>query len=651
VILNMVRAWFLVLAVLAGCELDGRELREWRLGERTITLPGGPQLGAIPEYAFTLHATVPLADDERGQLLTLYTPCYHASLGLRAAGVPLIDIGNTDVGEHRYIIPAESTTGASLDLELAVGEDVLSTGFGVAPRLQRGGNVRPSTVAVANRDLGIIDLGVIVLFSILFGISFALDRRRVQDLAAAVGMLFVSSAPLAQLGVVQGLGRMAPIAVALSICGGNISMLAFIHASFALPPPRRLVRVYALATITTPVIAIGSFVVAVWSVGMAVVGLVALRHLYLTLKRQWSGPRRVDAIVLSAMCAVVMVVITPDTITIMTGHALLGGVHLLSVGAIVFGLTQAIHVARELVARRRDLEHTSEELRRQIAARSRELGEALAKLSDHQLALEADRTIDGRYRVIRRLGAGGMGAVYEVERTSDRQRLALKTLRGRTDSEVLARFAREAQIAAALSHPNLLPVLDVGISDGALFLVMPLVPGGSLEDARGKFGDAEWAKPRLRQIAEGLGALHARDIVHRDLKPANILLDDATPRIADFGLAGLRGDSLGETLADTAAGTGSPLTRKGDVFGTPDYMAPELASGVENAKGSSDIFSFGVIAYEMLTGRRPFDEPALVARLHGRTIAPRAGADAIVMRCLSAEPAARPTARELARAF
>src|SRR5262245_18390469 len=152
-------------------------------------------------------------------------------------------------------------------------------------------------------------------------------------------MLFVRSAPLAQLGVIQGLGRVAPFAMAISICGGHIAMLAVVHARFAMPPPRRrLVGAYVLGALTAPVITVGSYAIAICSVGMAVVGVVALRHIYLTLKRQWSGPRRVVVIVSISMCVTVLIVMTPDTISIMTGHNLLGGLHLLSVGAILFGL-------------------------------------------------------------------------------------------------------------------------------------------------------------------------------------------------------------------------------------------------------------------------------------------------------------------------
>lgn len=274
------------------------------------------------------------------------------------------------------------------------------------------------------------------------------------------------------------------------------------------------------------------------------------------------------------------------------------------------------------------------------------------------------REIAGRFRITAKLGEGGMGAVYEVERTGDGQRFALKTLRGRADTDLMARFAREAQIAAQISHPNLVPVLDVGISDGGLFLVMPLVSGGSLEAARGKFGERAWASSLLRQIADGLAALHAHDIVHRDLKPGNVLVAGDQARIADFGLASLRGTSaaFGDTLASgdvdsalaaTAAPVSPALTQRGDLFGTPGYMAPELAAGVQNASPASDVFALGVIAFEMLTGKPPFEEPPVIARLHGRAIGVPAcdGLPAVVARCLSNEPGERPTARELANTF
>jgi len=242
--------------------------------------------------------------------------------------------------------------------------------------------------------------------------------------------------------------------------------------------------------------------------------------------------------------------------------------------------------------------------------------------------------------------------VYEVERLADRKRLAIKTVRGKTGAKALARLAREAQVAAEQSHPNLLNVIDVGVSDGGLFLVMPLVEGGSLEQQRVRFGDATWATPLLAQIAAGLAALHARGILHRDLKPGNVLLDGDVPRIADFGLASLAerapGAPRGTDSTVTAALGRVALTKAGDIFGTPAYMAPELASGVGNAQPSSDIFAFGLIAHEMMAGRPAFGEPPLLARLAGRAIVEPTCEPPIIARCLALDPAARPTAAELA---
>ncbi len=302
------------------------------------------------------------------------------------------------------------------------------------------------------------------------------------------------------------------------------------------------------------------------------------------------------------------------------------------------------------------------EVQRHVAARSQDLAGALAKLANQPQELAPARTIDGRYRVVRKLGAGGMGAVYEVERVTDGRRLAVKTLRGRGGAAALARLAREAQIAAEVDHPNLMSVLDIGIADDGLYIAMPLVAGGSLEAFRSQFGDAAWAKPIIGQIARGLAELHGRGIVHRDLKPANVLVDGGVARIADFGLASLGKDdnltaagSTFDALAPTemSSGGGDALTQAGDVFGTPMYMAPELADGVADPKPASDIFALGVVAYELFTGKRPFSESPVHARLSGRKMelldAP--GVPALVMRCLDVDPAARPIASEIAAAF
>ena len=299
------------------------------------------------------------------------------------------------------------------------------------------------------------------------------------------------------------------------------------------------------------------------------------------------------------------------------------------------------------------------ELQRQVAERSRGLSEALSRLTDAPRAaarLAPGDVIDQRYKIVRALGKGGMGQVHEVERLTDGRRVALKTLTGITDREALARFAREAQVAAALDHPNVVAALDIGVTRaGTLYWVMELVAGGSLADDRGRYGDPRWALPILMQVARGLAAMHARGIVHRDLKPSNILIDGGAVKVADFGLAALNGPSPNAATVDAVAPPSPTLTRTGVFMGTPLYMAPELANGAHDASSSSDVFSLGVIGYELLTNELPHTAPPVIERLRGRPAPmmkrlaearPDLGAElcSLVDGCLAEVPTLRPTA-------
>jgi serine/threonine protein kinase len=352
----------------------------------------------------------------------------------------------------------------------------------------------------------------------------------------------------------------------------------------------------------------------------------------------------------------------------------------------------------------RNLEKT-DELRRQVRDRAQQLANVLAGLdrSDVLRVYAVGDLVDDRYRIVCALGEGGMGQVYEVERVADGRRLALKLIRERGATNLLARFAREAHITAQLAHPHLVSIVDVDVTaEGVMFIVTELVRGGSLDHASERYGDAPWATSMLAQVASGLAAIHALGIVHRDLKPANILVDDqgsaAVAKIADFGIAALGGANVTATgemarspeLADTVGFSGSlsfggdaademgptrfapgstgarsreapsrgGLTRSGAIMGTPNYIAPELAHGARDAGPSSDIWSFGVIAHQMLTGALPFSVAPVFApkqpldALWRGVHAPIAPAlRALVERCLASDPAARPTAEELARAL
>ena len=209
----------------------------------------------------------------------------------------------------------------------------------------------------------------------------------------------------------------------------------------------------------------------------------------------------------------------------------------------------------------------------------------------------------GRYRILKPLGQGGMGAVYLAHDTRLDRRVALKVpfFHPSDGPQAVARFEREARAAATLDHPNLCPIFDVGEVDGTPYLTMPYIEGQPLSEAipRGQQVPEAQAAALVRKLALALAEAHEKGVVHRDLKPGNIMVNRRrVPIIMDFGLARMVG------------GDDAPLTRTGHVLGTALYMAPEQAAGDITAAGPAcDVYSLGVILYELLTGHRPFEGP------------------------------------------
>jgi serine/threonine-protein kinase len=223
------------------------------------------------------------------------------------------------------------------------------------------------------------------------------------------------------------------------------------------------------------------------------------------------------------------------------------------------------------------------------------------------------KVLDSRYRLVERLAAGGMGVVYRAERVGLARQVAVKFLH-RSSASVpghRARFEREAAAMSRVTHPNLVSIIDFGSTDGVPYLVMDYHPGVSLRRAL-KAGAMEGRRAVFiaRQILAGIGSAHASGVVHRDLKPGNVLLvgspGEDLVKILDFGVAKLlEGDGGPSDLSAVA----------GYVLGTPEYMSPEQAR-VERIDQRSDIYAVGVLLYEMVTGRLPFQAEGDLAILH-----------------------------------
>ncbi|MBA2604230.1 MAG: protein kinase [Acidobacteria bacterium] len=280
-------------------------------------------------------------------------------------------------------------------------------------------------------------------------------------------------------------------------------------------------------------------------------------------------------------------------------------------------------------------------------------------------------TVISHYRLLDRLGEGGMGEVYRAEDLRLKREVAIKLLRreGGTSAEWLARFEREARLASSLQHPHICTIHELGEHEGQPFIVMERLEGRTMRQVlEGGALPAARVLELARQIAEALDAAHRRGIIHRDIKPANLFLTHGDRlKVLDFGLAKLAADEPQTRAIDASSPTvdgGLPpdLTRTGSTVGTASYMSPEQAQG-QPVDARTDLFSLGTVLYEMATGRRAFggdDVPLIVMKIiNGIVIAPRTvnasipeSLDAIIQRLMAVDPQARfQTAGELLTAL
>ncbi len=241
-------------------------------------------------------------------------------------------------------------------------------------------------------------------------------------------------------------------------------------------------------------------------------------------------------------------------------------------------------------------------------------------------ALLPGTLVSERYRIEELLGQGGMGAVFRAEHVHMKKSVALKVLRAELTRlpEIVARFEREAVLAGNIDHPNVAAATDFGrLPDGSFFLVLEYIDGVSLREeiAKGRIDPAR-ALRLMAGIVCGVEAAHAKGIVHRDLKPENVMIVDrggaSVVKVLDFGIAKRGGVAEADLVEAPAPG----LTQLGTIIGTPDYMAPEQALG-QAASARTDLYSLGVMLYEMLAGHCPFQGAAVtVMRDHIATAPP-----------------------------
>lgn len=249
-------------------------------------------------------------------------------------------------------------------------------------------------------------------------------------------------------------------------------------------------------------------------------------------------------------------------------------------------------------------------------------------------------TLGGRYRLLEPLGQGGMALVFKAQDLLLERAVAVKVLRDHwaADAEFVSRFRQEARAAARLSHPNIVAIYDVGEDAGRHYIVMEYVEGSSLKEelVRGPLSPLRTVEVGV-QVCAGLQYAHQKGIIHRDIKPHNILLRQSLAKIADFGIARALGAAT--------------QTQGGEVFGSPQYLSPEVARGDE-ATIASDIYSLGVLLYEASTGRPPFQGESSVAtalkHIHETPVPPRMAnsrvpptLEAIILKALAKDPQQR----------
>ncbi len=708
----------LFVVAVAGCGSRGESvtLEQWQLsvdgraaGEVTLPATIDDRVQADRGVA-VLHTRVSIPADMKGRSLTLSVSSWLGVATASAGGVELDARHPTYPGAYRargpqvWAVPARLTQADSLQIEIRVRNSFTrATWFTSVPVLttRSDGGRRAAFVGAFNSATSLLGAGVLaavcLICLVLFCLHSSLRWHGWFGLAHMCALYYL----LFSYGVTEGLGARYEFPVlAISLTAAVVMSVYAAHSYYRMRAPSRLWFICLVGMVFLACAGSDPFrtTTLVAPVVIAVLAFAVVYHmaLYIHMARK----RRMNASINLACWMLLGVFIVPDAFA-WFGVELLGGMRVAPAAMAVFSVLKLIAVSRDHIATLRQAERLNEELgqlnaelRRQVSERSRRLSNTLASMSsvDHtDDELRPGTVIDGRYTVVSVLGKGAVGRVVHVVRISDGRSCAMKILQQQRDARLIARFAREAQLAAEVDDPNVVGLLDVGIAaNGILFIVMELVPGPSLRQLRDEVRETKQELRVLRDIASGLVSVHAAGIVHRDLKPANVLVSEdergrMVPKIADFGISALCRDGARPVArkgrrAITAESVATPahrraedtgttestlptaaqgrrrrkearITETGAVLGTPAYMAPEICRGAENTTPAADMFSFGVMAYELLAGKRP--SRARVEVRPGRLLELRPDIPhrlaELIEACRLMDPSKRPTASELHR--
>ena len=722
------------LMFVCGCGAQGERifLHHWTLvsegHETPIVLPRHVDK-LVPSHPSTyrLETQVVLPIEARGSAWDLGIPFLAGPTELLVNGAPAPSLESNVVNgyraytPHTYLLTAETTRADRLDLTLVVHSTwLLATFLDTGPRLYRHGEVDRgvSLARIANGDVAAVSGTAIGVMGLTYlAVYFSDKRRRAYLWAGLQATLGAYYAFYVAGGTQLGLGHYEANTEAVALIIAPIAGVYFSHSIFELPRPSRAWLALGVVSAIPPLFIYDPFVLSKWVFGaVACVGIGVVYQTFVCVRLLLKPEPPMGAGVLLAAWLLLGIASATDLLGWLGQGDLIGGARGGPLGLGLFGVLQALLLSRqharsmlsadalnvqlqgrvvELEQRERDVRQLNDELRRQIGDRSRHLFTALAVVGGRGAeapALADGMVIDDRYVVVRKVGAGGMGTVYEVYRTRDGARLALKVAHSRSGVD-LSRLAREAHLASRVSHANVVGVLDVDVAtQGFLYIVLEYVDAPSLSTLKNLEQEVPFAREVLRQIADGLAALHEAGIVHRDLKPENVLIGkpphgELVVKLLDFGISrDVDPESLVVRRHDAAddSGSSSPtdptrqvarpavsqsgatprvtppteVTQVGTICGTPKYIAPEVADATDRLSPAADVFAFGVLAFELLTNTAPFEIAPIVSRLAGNEVIvpPRvqkvrplvpATLATLVDDCLCLDPAHRPTVKDL----